>query len=195
MHTQHMIPTRPHRWLIAGQGDMHTHSTWSLPTRPHRWLIAGQGDIQHMIPDYRWHRETLHAPYCIFITCRSEESAVSPPVSLNCLFPAAKSNAVSVWILASRMQREGRSLGLSKSGRAFVDVRLLGIEIVSPGYSSSRCRRLSAGILARASRAWAPSWTVKIETLSVQTSIYVNPSLLGVLLCRSRRQPLIDFAV
>ena len=62
-HTLTSLPTRPHRWLVAGQGDTHTHTYtnpclpdltdgwWpvrethiSLPTRLHRWLVAGQGD-------------------------------------------------------------------------------------------------------------------------------------------------------
>ena len=65
-HT-HSLPTRPHRWQIAGQGhthipclqdrtdgrlpvrDTHTH-THSLPTRPHRWQIAGQGHTHTHIP-------------------------------------------------------------------------------------------------------------------------------------------------
>ena len=61
-HT-HSLPTRPHRWQIAGQGHTHTHTfpayktaqmadrrsgththIYSLPTRPHRWQIAGQGE-------------------------------------------------------------------------------------------------------------------------------------------------------
>ena len=94
MHTQHMIPTRPHRWLIAGQGDIHTHSTCMIPAYKTAQM-ADRRSGRHTAhdPDYRCHRETLHAPYCICITCRSEESAISPPVSLNCLFPAAKSNA------------------------------------------------------------------------------------------------------
>ena len=67
------LPTRPHRWQIAGQGDtymyiqtqipayktaqpvgrrsgrynVHVHTYMykhkSLPTRPHRWQVAGQG--------------------------------------------------------------------------------------------------------------------------------------------------------
>ena len=70
------LPTRPHRWQIAGQGDtntnpclqdrtdgrspvreIHTYKHKSLPTRPHRWQIAGQGDtymyIQTQIPAYK----------------------------------------------------------------------------------------------------------------------------------------------
>ena len=58
-HTQ-SLPTRPHRWQVAGQGHTHTPClqdrtdgrspvrerethTQSLPTRPHRWQVAGQG--------------------------------------------------------------------------------------------------------------------------------------------------------
>ena len=73
------LPTRPHRWQIAGQGDTYiqtqipayktaqmadrrsgryiqcTYKHKSLPTRPHRWQIAGQGDtyIQTQIPAYK----------------------------------------------------------------------------------------------------------------------------------------------
>ena len=77
------LPTRPHRWQVAGQGDTYiqtqipayktaqmadrrsgryihctcTYKHKSLPTRPHRWQIAGQGDtymyIQTQIPAYK----------------------------------------------------------------------------------------------------------------------------------------------
>ena len=43
-HTHTALPTRPHRWQVAGQGDTHTHTHTALPTRPHRWQVAGQGD-------------------------------------------------------------------------------------------------------------------------------------------------------
>ena len=61
IHTQ-SLPTRPHIWQVAGQGNTHTHNpclqdrtdgrspvrethayTQSLPTRPHRWQVVGQG--------------------------------------------------------------------------------------------------------------------------------------------------------
>ena len=41
MHV-YSLPTRPHRWQIAGQRETHTYT--SLPTRLHRWQIAGQGE-------------------------------------------------------------------------------------------------------------------------------------------------------
>ena len=55
------LPTRPHRWQVAGQGDTYLHMYMykhkSLPTKPHRWQIAGQGDtymyIQTQIPAYK----------------------------------------------------------------------------------------------------------------------------------------------
>ena len=42
VHTLYSLPTRPHRWQIAGQGETHTYT--SLPTRQHRWQIAGKGE-------------------------------------------------------------------------------------------------------------------------------------------------------
>ena len=60
-HIHTSLPTRPHRWLVAGQRRTYTHThvpaykttlmagrpsethtRTSLPTRPHRWLVAGQ---------------------------------------------------------------------------------------------------------------------------------------------------------
>ena len=58
------LPTRPHRWQIAGQGD-----TYMYIQTPHRWQIAGQGDtyIQTQIPAYktaqmadRWSGRYIH---------------------------------------------------------------------------------------------------------------------------------------
>ena len=48
--THTSLPTRPHRWLVAGR-DTHT----SLPTRPHRWLVAGR-DTHTSLPTrpHRW---------------------------------------------------------------------------------------------------------------------------------------------
>ena len=81
------LPTRPHRWQVAGQGDTHTVPAYktaqmagrrsggytyspclqdrtdgrspvrgihiqSLPTRPHRWQVAGQGNT-HTVPAYK----------------------------------------------------------------------------------------------------------------------------------------------
>ena len=45
------LPTRSHKWQIAGQGKIHTHL--SLPTGPHKWQIAGQGKIHTPVPAYR----------------------------------------------------------------------------------------------------------------------------------------------
>ena len=64
VHTLYSLPTRPHRWQIAGQGETRTYTHpclpdctdgrspvrerhtvhTSLPTRPHRWQIASQGE-------------------------------------------------------------------------------------------------------------------------------------------------------
>ena len=76
------LPTRPHRWLVAGQRDTHspclqdctdgrspvreTH-TQSLPTRPHRWPVAGQRDthspcLQHRTDGWSLVRETHTVP-------------------------------------------------------------------------------------------------------------------------------------
>ena len=36
------LPTRQHRWQVAGQGD-----TQSLPTRPHSWQVADERDTHN----------------------------------------------------------------------------------------------------------------------------------------------------
>ena len=58
-HTHTTLPTRPHRWQVAGHGNTHaqpclqdrtggrspvreTHTHITLPTRPHRWQVACQ---------------------------------------------------------------------------------------------------------------------------------------------------------
>ena len=48
-HINIALPTRPHRWQVAGQGDtIHI----ALPTR-HRWQVAGQGDTHTHSPAYK----------------------------------------------------------------------------------------------------------------------------------------------
>ena len=49
-HIHTSLPTRPHRWLVAGQRHTYTHTHTSLPTRPHRWLVAGQRHTHTSLP-------------------------------------------------------------------------------------------------------------------------------------------------
>ena len=62
VYTHTSLPTRPHKWQIAGQGETHVYTHTSLPTRPHKWQIAGQGETHvhtHTSLPTRCHRQLI----------------------------------------------------------------------------------------------------------------------------------------